>query len=281
MGARFVIGLLAVAAGRRGSLVLCCAAGLFAGAAYYIKPSVVGVAAGTAVFLALFFGDAAERRRRVLRRLAASTLFLAGGYAGLMLLPPLLGQPLHWIPQLAAGLYASELAQPTGGVAGTTAALLKYTSGHAAVLLLLFPTGIAGSVIAMRRGREDTEAPGGASALARLLARWLVCAAAASVVSVAYYSLKIEPNDSLGVRLHGRYFAFVLPFLLLFSIWFHHQVQGDAAKVRRMPLMIALVALLIGGGAWLARVGAGRIQDLSVGLSRTERVILRDQWLLA
>ena len=243
--------LCAVTAAVRQSLLGCGVAGFLTATAFYIKPNVIGLGIGTALFFLFSFGDGATGVERVRMRLYATSCFIGSAYGALIAWPCLMGETLRWIPALGSH-YVGQLAAPTGGKLQTIAQVLKYSGGHVAVLLMLFPTGLAGVIdVLWRRSADRTEANTQEQRLVLCLARWFALVVPASIVAVAYYSAKSGVGDPLGIRLHGRYLGFMLPLLLLF-VFVHRTRAGskDATAPSRARLRFAAVLLFLGLVLW-------------------------------
>ena len=121
-----LVAIAAIAAVRLSSLLLCMAAGVLAAGSYYIKPSIVGIAIGTAFFLLLYLDGNQLRKRRWLFRWLACSGFLVSLYLGLLIWRCLAGERWTWIPDLMSGLYGDELRRPTGGAWATVATCAAY-----------------------------------------------------------------------------------------------------------------------------------------------------------
>jgi hypothetical protein len=250
------LALCAVAAAVRKSIILCGCAGFLAATAFYIKPNAVGVGIGTGLFFLFAFGRGATWTQRLRSRFWATSAFIASAYAGLVVWPFFMGQSWRWIPQLVSGHYADKLAAPTGGTWQMIAQVSEYCAGHVAVLLVLFPTGLAGIIdLCWRRSAQPPEAEPQQPLIARVLAQWFVVAVPASIVAVAYYSVKSDASDPLGTRLHGRYLGFMLPLLLFFSLTFMHRTMSrfrSTAVARSVRLRWAALLLFCGLILWFA-----------------------------
>jgi hypothetical protein len=249
------IALFAITAAVRESLLFCGCAGFFAATAFYIKPNAVGVGLGTLLFFVFAFGRGPTWTQRLRSRFSATSTFIGSTYAGLVIWPVVVGQPWRWVPQLVSGHYANQLAVATGGTWQMIVRVSEYCAGHLAVLLVLFPTGIAGVIdLCWRRSPPPPEAESQQSLTGLALARWFVLAVPASIVAVAYYSAKSDAGDPLGIRLHGRYLGFMLPLLLLFSLTFLYRTVSpfrSSAAAQRVRLRWAALLLFCGLILWL------------------------------
>jgi len=213
------VGAAAVAAIHFRSRLLCSVAGLVTAAACYIKPNAVGVAVGTGVFLLASFRQDTLGGKQTVVRVGALFVYFASLYGGLVICPWLLGERWSWIPTFASGYYTTELGTSSSGVFRLAGLCLTYLAGHLVVLSLLFPVGVCGLVLALKKNTTPATFSGGGKCLANALARWLACSGGVSLLFVAYYSVKIDQIGGFEVaRLHGRYIGFVFPFLLLFTL---------------------------------------------------------------
>jgi hypothetical protein len=246
-----LVAFTAIAAVRWSSLLLCIGAGLLAAGSYYIKPSIVGIAISTALFLLLYFGDNQSQRRRWLLRGLACSAFLVSLYGGLLIWRCVAGETWAWIPDFMSGHYGYELRQSTGGGWATAVSCLAYCAGHVTVLLMMFPFGITAIVRTIRAGSIDSTGEGENSWLSLTLARWIVLALFASLVVVSYYSSKTAGISDFGARLHGRYLGFALPFLLLFSMLFVHGMFARDDRLQVNHRWIRLSSLLLFSGLLL------------------------------
>ena len=249
--AYFAVSLVAIAAilaVRLSSLVLCIAAGVLAAGSYYIKPSVVGIAIGTAFFLLLYFGRNQSRKRRLLFPALACSGFLISLYLGLLIWKWVAGESWTWIPDFMSGLYGDELRKPTGGVWATVATCATYCVGHITVLLIMFPLGIAAIVYTIRAGRTAFNDASDNSWVSLTLARWLVWVLFASLVAVSYYSVKAGGISDFGARLHGRYLGFAFPYFLLFSLLFLHRMftEHDPAPSKQRWIRLSSYSCSLG-----------------------------------
>ena len=263
-----LVAFTAIAAIRWSSLLLCALAGFLAAGSYYIKPSIVGIAVGTAFFLLLYFGDKQSQKRRWLFRGLACGAFLISLYLGLLIWRCVAGESWTWLPDFMSGHYGYELRQSTGSGWTTAVSCLGSTcTGHVTVLLLMFPFGITAIVRALRTGPVQSDGEGNHSWLSVTLARWIVWALLASLTVVSYYSVKTAGINDFGARLHGRYLGFALPFLLLFSVLFVHSTFGRADRSQVNQRWLRLSALCLFSGLFVSGTVYRRIfQSLSVGL---------------
>src|ERR1044072_1677498 len=213
------VGAAATAAVHFRSRLLCSAAGLLTAAICYIKPNAVGVAVGTALVLLWLLRPQTLNGRRAFVQAGALFPYLAGLYAGAVLCPWLLGQPWSWWPSFASGYYATELGGQSSGSFRFPAFCLAYVAGHLLVLSLLFPVGVCGLVLALKKNRTPATPSEGDPYVINTLARWLTCAGVVSIVFVAYYSAKIDQSAGFETaRLHARYIGCIFPFLLFFTL---------------------------------------------------------------
>ncbi len=236
------------------SRLLCSVAGLATAAACYIKPNAVGVAVGTGVFLLLTFRQDTLNGRQRFVRLGALLAYLAGLYGGFVLCPWLLGKEWSWIPTFASGYYATELGTPASGGLRLAGLCLAYFAAHLIVLSLLFPVGVCGLVLALRKNTTPATSSSVGAYLGSTLARWLACSGVVSILFVAYYSVKIDQITGFEVaRLHGRYVGFIFPFLLLFTLQLVCSSTVDARTGKRTHyrhLVVASILLLCSLVVW-------------------------------
>jgi hypothetical protein len=254
IAAYFMVGLVAIAAIaaiRLSSLLLCMAAGILAAGSYYIKPSIVGIALGTSFFLLLHFGDNQSRKRRWLFRSLACTAFIGSLYLSLLIWKCVAGENWAWVPDFMSGLYGYELRQSTGSGWTTAAACLAYCAGHATVLLMMFPLGIAAIVYTIRAARAVPDTASDISWMSVTLARWFVWVLLVSLVVVSYYSAKTAGIADFGARLHGRYLGFAFPYLLLFSLFFLHGLFPEHTQSQSKHRWIRISSLFLFGGLLL------------------------------
>jgi len=243
-----LVAIAAIAALRFSSLLLCAAAGFLGAGSYYIKPNIIGVALGTALFLLLYFGEDLTLKRRWLFRCFACSGFIASFYLGLLIWSWLAGESWRWLPSFMSGLYGYELRQSTGGGWNTGAICLAYCAGHITILLMMFPLGTAAVVYALRTGKTVSEAGDDLPWVPVTLARWFVWVLCFSIVAVSYYSSKTAGIADYGARLHGRYFGFALPFLLLFSLFFVHNMFARHETLQSQRRWIRLSSTLLFAG---------------------------------
>jgi hypothetical protein len=245
-----VTAAMAVAAARRRSIVACAITGFFLAAAYYIKPNAIPITIGTAIFFAAHVsGDARSGKERVKKAAVVLAAFGTAVYAGLLIWPWVSGSHWQWNPYVSS-FYEAQLAQPSGGLIRTAAQCSSYFTGHLVVLSIIFPVGIIGvaKTIQESRGNGSTVTP------FCLLARWLLLVGAASIVGIAYYSVKCVVADPAGARLHGRYLGFLFPFLLLFTLilcYPNSELVTRAVDRRSFWLQLSGILLLTGVIAWL------------------------------
>ena len=253
-----LVAVAAIAAIRLRSLLLCAAAGLLAAGSYYVKPNVVGVVIGTALFFLAHFRKDQSRQQRLLCGCSAIATFLASLYLGVLLWRWLAGEPLAWSPDLISGLYAGELAQSSGGAWHTLARLCAYSAGHALVLLLLFPFGIAGIAELLWTNENVAKPRTAVPSTTFTLARWFSWVLGPSILAVSFYSVKTEIGR-YDHPLYGRYLGFAFPILLLFSLLFFHTNLARANRsieTKRLWFRIAGVLLFSGLMGW--QLFAGR-----------------------
>ena len=243
----------AIAAARLRSIIVCAVTGFLLAAAYYIKPSAIAVAVGTAIFFASQLSDDwRSRRERVEKAVVVLAAFMAALYAGLLIWPWIFGAHWQWSPYVSS-FYQAQLAQPSGGWVPTALQFSSYFGGHLVVLSIIFPAGIVG----LAKTIQESRGIGSPVTLAGLLARWLLLVGAASIVAVSYYSVKSGIADPLGARLHGRYLGFLFPFLLLFTLRFcypNSPPETEAVDRRSFWLRLAGILLLTGVTAWLSLI---------------------------
>jgi hypothetical protein len=246
-----LVAIAAVAAIRSSSLLLCVAAGFLTAGSYYIKPNIVGVAVGTAFFLLLYFGENLPLKRRWLFRGLACGGFIASLYLGLLIWRWLAGENWLWLPTFISGLYAYELRQSTGSGWNTAVTCFAYCAGHITVLLMLFPLATVGIIHALRERPSRSETGDDVSWMSVALARWFAWVVCVSIIAVSYYSTKTAGIADFGARLHGRYFGFALPFLLLFSVLCLHNTFTDHEHSQSQHRQIRLSSLLLFAGLLL------------------------------
>jgi len=247
-------GAAATAAVQLRSRLLCGAAGLLTATICYIKPNAVGIAVGTALFFLFSFRPHTLNGRRAFVQAGALFTYFAGLYAGAVLCPWLLGQPWSWWPSFASGYYATELGVQSSGAFRLAGFCLAYVAGHLLVLSLLFPVGVCGLVLALKKNRTQATPSDGDPYVINTLARWLACAGVVSIVFVAYYSAKIDQGAGFETaRLHGRYIGFIFPFLLFFTLQLVCASKPDTRNGRPADyrrFVIASILLLCAVVAW-------------------------------
>ena len=247
-------GAAAVTAVHFRSRILCGMAGLVTAATCYIKPNAIGVAVGTALFFLFSFRQDSLRKARAIVRLEGFFAYLAPLYVGLVACPWILGERWSWMPTFASGDYAAQLETQSPGIARLAGLCLAYFGGHLAALALLFPVGICGLAMAMKRKKGQTDSSGNGARLASILARWVAWSGGVSLLFVAYYSAKIGQGGGFEAgRLHGRYIGFIFPFLLLFTfhLLFCPALGARATRFcRQRPLALASILLLGALAVW-------------------------------
>jgi len=231
--------------------LLCAAAGLLAAGAYYVKPNVVPVVIGTALFFLAHFSEDQSRQQRLLYGCKALATFIASLYLGVLLWRWVAGEPFAWNPHLISNFYAGELGQSSGGAWHTLGRLCTYSAGHLVVLLLLFPFGIAGMAELLWKDENAANPRTAVSSTTITLSKWFCWVLGPSILAVSFYSVKIEISQY--PRLQGRYLGFAFPILLLFSLLFFQTNSARAdrsAKTKRLWFRIAGCLSLLGLVGW-------------------------------
>lgn len=229
----------------RGSRFIC-------GRGVYVKPNVVPVVIGTALFFLAHFREGQSRQQRLLYSCSAVAAFIASLYFGVLLWRWLAGEPFTWSPDLVSNFYAGELGQSSGGVWHTLARLCAYSAGNAVVLLLLFPFGIAGMAELLWKNENAAKPRIAVSSTTVTLCKWFCWVLGPSILAISFYSVKTEISQHSS-HLHGRYLGFAFPILLLFSLLFFHTGSARAdrsAKTKRLWFRIAGCLLLSGLVGW-------------------------------
>jgi len=134
-------------------------------------------------------------------------------------------------------------------------ALLLNALGHFASLMLLAGLPLAAIVAALVRGHRQ------ASHQPRDLMLLALCTLGATAVITVYYSHSvylIDPSGKQMTRLHGRYYTYVLPLVMLAYI--------ELARVCREPpaLFSNLALLTFGTGTLLALYLVSRVYETSI-----------------
>ena len=210
------------------------------------------VVIGTALFFLAHFREDQSRQQRLLYSCSAVATFIASLYFGVLLWRWLAGEPLTWSPDLISNFYARELGQSSGGVWHTVARLCAYSAGHAVVLLLLFPFGIAGMAELLWKNENAAKPRTAVSSSTVTLCKWFCWVVGPSILAISFYSVKTEISQNSS-HLHGRYLGFAFPILLLFSLLFFHTGSARAdrsAKTKRLWFRIAGCLLLLGLVGW-------------------------------
>jgi len=178
------------------------AAGIALGVLSLVKPHALALALGSGLFLALRKGPLPERTIAVIGTGVAFLLTRVGvGYA--------LSGTIEL--SLTGPTYAENLV---GGRPELTT-IASYTAGHVASVVLLVGMPLAVVVVALLRGARSSASRGNALDDLLLLAPCLLVALLGMTV---YFSCSIHllnPVSEPDTRLHGRYYVFVLPLVML------------------------------------------------------------------
>jgi len=178
------------------------AAGIALGLLSLVKPHALALALGSGLFLALRKGPRSER-----------TVAVIGAGVAFFLARVAVGYALSGTVDLSLG--GPAYADTLGGGRPKLATIASYTAGHVASVGLLVGMPLAAIVVAWLRGVRSSTRRGNALDDLLLLAPCLLVALLGMAV---YFSCSIhllDPVSEPDTRLHGRYYVFALPLVML------------------------------------------------------------------
>jgi hypothetical protein len=217
----------------RSTIAAAIAAGIALGVLSLVKPHALALALGSGLFLALRRGPLSERTIAVIGTGVAFFLARVGvGYA--------LSGTIDL--SLTGRAYADTLV----GGRPELATIASYTAGHAASVLLLVGMPLAAIVVALLRGVRSSASRGNALDDLLLLASCLLVALLGMTV---YFSCSIhllDPVSEPNTRLHGRYYVFALPLVML-----AYAALAQSERIVNAKTLFDTVGLVAWGGITL------------------------------
>jgi len=243
----YLVAGVVVVAGERPRYAFVAAAAALCALSYFIKPHALALILACAAywFATGLLEREAPARDRWCRALCRGALFCV--ITGLLIVA--VGKLFPTSSATGAGMmpsfYRGYIDRIFDGafLSANLASFAKYVGGHLWVLLVFFTPGllaIAGAVRDLLRGRVGTLDAGDAARRRRAYFAIFVALTLAAFVSMValFTSSAAMESDFERDRLHGRYLAGLLPFLLAYSVW-----ASNRAASRVVPVL-AIVALV-------------------------------------
>ncbi len=243
----YLVAGVVVLAGPRPRYIFIALAAALCALSYFIKPHAAALILACAVywFATGMLERDAPARLRWRRALSRTALFCA--ITGLLIVA--VGKLLPAVATASAGLMPSFYRVYVGQIfdvaflSANLTNVVNYVGGHLWVLLVLFTPGlvaIAGAVHGLLSGDESALDAGDPERERRAyFALFVALTLAAFLLMVALFTSSAAlGNDFERDRLHGRYLAGLLPFLLAYSVW------ASSRGSRRFVPLLAMAALV-------------------------------------
>lgn len=235
------------------------AAGVALGALSLVKPHALALVAGAGAVLLL-------RARPATVRWREAVALVACFYAARVAIARLLGET--WDFSLGGPTYAAVLVSP--GLVPESALFNAF--GHLAALALLaaLPLFVVAAVLLRDLRRSESTDP--ALRELALLALGTLLAALAMTIWFSSAIYAIDPASERITRLHGRYYAYILPLTMLACVVAMRRGPGPAVLATRFALPVAVGVAALSGWIVAQHFETGIVDYPELG------VLLRWPW---
>jgi hypothetical protein len=226
-------------------------AGLCVGSMLLVKPHAIAIFVAVLLSLSARVVAPSSLRSDVRSVLGSLVIFVVAAYVTLVGLNGILTGTLAWHPfMFVGGLYRANLAQGTSlsSWVGYPQQFLFILAGHLILLGALIGPALAVAGIHLRRLYSDRSISAGHSAsrnsmLFALIAFAITATVCAVAMTTNFETQRAQLSDLPYVRVHGRYYSFVIPLYL--TLFFEFLASREEIQMARFHFRVAALGACV------------------------------------